>query len=125
MTIYERLGGEPAVTALLEGLYTHVLADRSLAPFLDGINIDRLKAHQLAFLGQALGGPQQYAMPSLVAAHARLKIEQRHFDTFIAHLASVLQEIGAPDDLTAEILSNVTPLSTVIVNTPARESAAV
>ena len=125
MTIYERLGGEPAVSALLEGLYTHVLADRSLAPFLDGIDIDRLKAHQFAFLGQALGGPQQYAMPSLAAAHARLRIEQRHFDTFVAHLVSVLQEIGAPDDLRAEILSKVTPLSTVIVNTPTRESAAV
>ena len=125
MTLYERLGGEPPVRALLEGLYTHVLADPLLWPLVKGIDIVRLKAHQFAFLCQALGGPQQYTGPSLTAAHARLRIEKRHFDAFVAHLASVLAEIGASDDVVAEILARVTPLSPVIVNTPDRESAAV
>jgi hemoglobin len=117
MTPFERLGGEPAVMALLDGLYTRALADPLLAPFLENIDITRLKAHQFAFISQALGGPHQYSVPSLAAAHARLPIEQRHFDAFIAHLRSTLQEMGVAADLVAEIMAQVAPLSGVIVNT--------
>ena len=124
MTVYERIGGEPAVAALLEGLYTRGLADPLLAPILEGIDVPRLKAHQFAFLSQVFGGPQTYTMPSLAAAHARVRIENRHFDAFMGHLQSALRDIAAPEDLQAEILSGVWPLRGVIVNTPASTVAA-
>lgn len=116
MTVYDRLGGEAAVAALLEGLYVRALADPLFTPFFEKIDIGRLKAHQFAFISQAVGGPQQYSGPSLVEAHARLRIEQRHFDAFVGHLRDALQEIGAADDVTAEVMSQVTPLSGIIVN---------
>ena len=124
MTQYERLGGEPAVAALLEGLYVRVLADPLLTPFLENIDLPRLKTHQFAFITQALGGPAQYSIPSLAAAHARLAIEQRHFDAFLRHLRSALQEICAPDDLAAELVANASALNSVIVNTPTGTTAA-
>ena len=116
MTLYERLGGEAAVAALLAELYLRVLADPQFTPFFETIDIQRLKAQQFAFTSQALGGPHPYSWPSLVQAHAGLRIEQRHFDAFVEHLHSSFREIGAADDLSAEILSLVTPLSGVIVN---------
>jgi hemoglobin len=123
MTIYERLGGETAIAALLEGLYVRALADPLFTPFFEKIDIERLKAHQFAFISQAVGGPQQYSGPSLVEAHAGLRIEQRHFDAFVEHLGGALREIGAPDDLTAEVLSQVTPLGGIIVNQPVNRQA--
>jgi len=116
MTLYERLGGEAAVAALIEELYIRVLADPLFTPFFEKLDIQRLKAHQFAFTSQALGGPHPYSWPSLVKAHAGLRIEQRHFDAFVEHLRSSLREIGATDVLSAEVLSLVTPLSGVIVN---------
>jgi len=119
MTLYERLGGEPAVAALLEGLYVRALADPLFTRFFEKIDIVRLKRHQFAFISQAVGGPHQYSGPSLLQAHAGLGIEQRHFDAFVEHLRGALQEIGAADDVTAEIMSKVTPLSAIIVTQPA------
>ena len=116
MTLYERLGGEAAVAALLEELYVRVLADPLFTPFFEKIDLQRLKSHQFAFISQALGGPHPYSWPSLVQAHAGLRIEQRHFDAFGEHLRGSLREIGVADDLRAEILSMVTPLNGVIVN---------
>jgi len=116
MTLYERLGGEAAVAALIEQLYVRVLADALFTPFFEKIDLERLKAHQFAFTSQALGGPHPYSWPSLVQAHAGLRIEQHHFDAFVDHLRGSLRAIGAADDLSAEILSMVTPLSGVIVN---------
>lgn len=124
MTVYERIGGEAAVAALLEGLYTRGLADPLLGPILEGIDVPRLKAHQFAFLSQVFGGPQAYTMPSLAAAHARVRIEDRHFDAFMRHLQSALRDLAAPEDLQAEILSGVWPLRGVIVNAPTRTVAA-
>jgi hemoglobin len=116
MTIYERLGGEPAVAALLEGLYVRALADPLFTPFFEKVDIERLKAHQFAFISQAVGGPHRHSGPSLLQAHAGLRIEQRHFDAFVKHLGDALREIGAPDDLAVEVLSQVRPLSGIIVN---------
>jgi len=116
MTPYERIGGESAVLALLEALYVRALSDPLFKPFFASIDMERLKAHQFAFISQALGGPHPYSWPSLAQAHAGLRIEQRHFDAFVDHLRSALEEIGTPDELRAQILAMVTPLSGVIVN---------
>ena len=124
MSIYERLGGDAAVAALLEGLYVRALSDPLLSPLLENIDLPRLKAHQFAFISQAVGGPHQYTGPSLVKAHARLPIEERHFNAFVAHLHDALQEIGAAEGVTAEIISRVAPLRILIVNTPSGISEA-
>ncbi len=124
MTIYERLGREPAVHALIEGLYVRAEADPLLAPFLEKIDKERLKAHQFAFISQAVGGPHVYTGRSLALAHAGLRIEAHHFDAFVGHLESTLGEIGTPDDITAEILSRVKALRVVIVSEPSERAAA-
>ena len=118
MTIYERFG-ESAVAVLLDGLYVRAVADPLLMPFLDGIDIPRLKQQQYTFISQAIGGPHVYSGPPLPVAHARLNIEDRHFTAFIQHLESALREdLNSPDDMTAEILGRVNALRPVILNSP-------
>ena len=116
MTVYERIGGEAGVAALLEGLYTRALNDLLFDPFFAKIDIQRLKRHQHAFISQAVGGPQQYSGPSLVQSHAHLQIEARHFDAFVEHLHGALQDIGAAEDVTEQVLGQVRPLRGIIVN---------
>ena len=77
----------------------------------------RLKAHQFAFLSQALGGPEHYSGASMRDAYSRLAIEQRHFDSVAVHLVETLRELGVPEDIISEIAAAVTPLSSQIVNT--------
>ena len=95
MTMYEQIGSEGGVPVLLDGLYTRALSDPVLKAVFGEHRVPRLKAHQYAFITQAVGGPHQYSGRSLVAAHGRLKIEDRHFDAFVAHLRSVLEDLGA------------------------------
>jgi hemoglobin len=119
MTLYDRLGGEPAILAVIDRFYVRVLADSMLAPFFEGIAMSRLKGHQFAFLSQALGGPRQYSGRSMSRAHAHLRIEQRHFHAVAGHLVATLREFGVSEDLVAEVAAAVMPLSTQIVNTGA------
>lgn len=124
ISLYERIGGEPAVTAAVERFYERVLADPELKHFFDDVSISRLKAHQLAFLSQALGGPRQYSGASMHDAHSRLPIEQRHFDGVAVHLVETLRELTVPEDIIGAIGAALTPLSEQIVNTPARSAVA-
>ncbi len=119
MTLYDRLGGEPAMLAAVDRFYVRVLADPMLAPFFEGVEMPRLKRHQFAFLSQALGGPAQYSGSSMSRAHARLRIGQRHFDAVAGHLVETLRELGIEESLIGEVAAAVTPLSTEIVNTGA------
>lgn len=119
-TLYEQIGGRPAVEAAVDRFYERVLADPSLNHLFTGVSMERLKGHQFAFLSQALGGPRQYDGASMKDAHARLAIEQSHFDSVAVHLVETLRELGVPEEIVGQIAAAVTPLSNQIVNTPAR-----
>lgn len=123
MSLYERIGGEPAISAAVDRFYERVLSDPDLKNFFNSVSMPRLKAHQHAFLSQALGGPRQYSGASMRDAHARLPIEQRHFDGVAIHLVETLRELGVSEEIIAAIAAALTPLSAQIVNTPAQASA--
>ena len=123
-TLYKRIGGEAAVRAAVDRFYEHVLADPSLSHFFNGVSMPRLKAHQFAFLSQALGGPKQYSGSSMSEAHARLAIEQHHFDSVATHLVETLHELGVPEDIIGEVATAIMPLASQVVNTPTRRATA-
>jgi hemoglobin len=117
-TLYKRIGGEAAIRAAVNRFYERVLADPSLRLFFNGVGMPRLKGHQFAFLSQSLGGPKQYSGSSMNEAHARLAIEQYHFDSVAVHLVETLRELGVPEDIVGEVATAITPLSSQVVNTP-------
>jgi hemoglobin len=123
MTLYDQIGGKPAISAAVERFYVRVLADPMLAPFFEKVDIPRLKAHQLAFLSQTLGGPQQYSGAAMARAHARLSIEQRHFDAVATPLVETLRELGVNEEIVAGVVTAIAPLAQQIVNTVGAASA--
>jgi hemoglobin len=117
-SIYDAIGGQAALDAAVQRFYERVTADPLLASFFDKVDLRKLKIHQAAFLGQALGGPPAYNGPGMQRAHAHLRIEQRHFDAVATHLAGTLREFSVPDVLIGSILERLAPLAPEIVNTP-------
>ncbi|MCZ6673358.1 MAG: methyl-accepting chemotaxis protein [Verrucomicrobia bacterium] len=116
--IYEQLGGEAAIKAAVEGLYDRVLGDPLLQPFFVNIDMPRLKAKQVTFLSQALGGPAQYQGPGMKQAHAHLLIEEPHFTRVAEHLVQTFTALQVPQPLMDQIVTLVSPLASDIVNTP-------
>ena len=103
MSIFDRLGGAPAITAAAGLFYRQVLADPLLAPYSGDVDMERQVAKQVAFLTMALGGPDQYTGRDLRTAHAGLAgLTDEHVDRVIGHLAQTLRELGvAGDDIAA------------------------
>ena len=89
-SLYVRVGGADAVAAAVDGLYERIVADRDLISNFDGVNMERLKAHQRAFIASALGGPERYQGRRLDDAHRRLDITPEAFAKVADHLVDTL-----------------------------------
>ena len=96
-TLYEDLGGATAVEKAVEVFYTKVLADDDLAEFFVEVNMKNLKQHQKKFLTLALGGPNEYKGKDMRKAHEHLKLNDKHFDLVLGHLAATLSVIRAKE----------------------------
>jgi hemoglobin len=102
-SIYERIGGEPAIDAAVDIFYRKVLVDDRISEFFDTVDMDRQRAKQKAFLTYAFGGPAHYTGRELRAAHANMKLTDVHFDAVVENLAATLTELGVPGDLITEV----------------------
>jgi hemoglobin len=106
-TLFERLGGERAIESAVDRFYDRVLKDERIGHFFAGVDMEKQRRHQKAFLTYVFGGQSQYSGRSLRAAHKRLVeemgLESQHFDAVIEDLLLTLREMGVPDELIARV----------------------
>ena len=115
-TIYEEIGGEPAVTAVVDAFYERLVADPDLMSYFGGRDMARLKAHQRALVTVALGGTsEQYNGRMMHPAHSGLAITNEAFDKVLDHLRAVLTGVGVPAVTSAKLLAILQPLRTDVV----------
>lgn len=98
-THYDRVGGRPAITEVVERFYARVLDDDDLSPYFDDADVAAVKRHQVLLLSQVLGGPKEYDGRDLGEAHRGLGVTSDHYDKVVSHLVAVLVELGADDEL--------------------------
>jgi hemoglobin len=118
-TLFEKLGGQPAVDAAVEIFYRKVLSDPLLAPYFELIDMDAQIAKQKAFLTMAFGGPANYSGKDLRAGHAhlvKLGVGDAHFDAVVGHLAATLKELNVPDELIGEVAAIAASVRADVLN---------
>lgn len=102
-TLYEQVGGDSTVKTAVTVFYNRVTGDDALAPWFEGIDLSRLRAHQRAFLSMALDGPELFAGRDLAGAHTGLGITDAAFDVMIVHLLTSLADLGLDPAATAQV----------------------
>lgn len=121
-TIYDRIGGHEAITAVVNDFYVRVLADEELTGFFGDSDMPHLKQKQVEFFSAALGGPEDYRGASMKAIHRDRDIQQQHFDLVAEHLAAALLDAGVDQPTLDEIIAKVAPLAGDIVEPGATDS---
>ena len=119
-SLYDRIGGAPAVDSAVDGFYARVVADDQLAPYFDGIDLAQLKAHQRMFLTMALGGPARYGGRAMDKAHEGLHITAEAFGRVVEHLADTLRALRVDPATIDVILGALAPLEPQIVSSTGR-----
>lgn len=102
-SLYEKLGGEPAVDAAVDIFYRKVLGDDRISHHFEDVDMNRQREKQKAFLTFAFGGPNLYpGTPNIRASHARLKVSEADFNAVMEHLGATLVELKVPPPLIQE-----------------------
>ena len=118
-TIYDEIGGAPAVTVVVDAFYERLIADPDLMAYFAGRDMAGLKAHQRALVTVALGGTsEEYAGRMMHPAHRGLAITDDAFDKVLDHLHAVLADAGVAQVTCAKILAILQPLRTDVVQSP-------
>lgn len=103
MSLYDEIGGEPAVNAAVDIFYRKVLKDDRIKHFFDGVDMSKQAAKQKAFLTLALGGPNNYSGEDMRKGHAHLKgLNDSHFNAVVENLGATLTELNVPGHLIAQ-----------------------
>src|SRR3954468_5171216 len=113
-SIYEQIGGRGAVAAAVDLFYCGATADPVLAPYFEGLDMRRQKAHMRAFLAVALGGPDIYRGRDMAAAHAGLALTHEAFTRVGGHLVATLVGLDVPDERIVAIGAKVEPLRPMV-----------
>jgi hemoglobin len=113
--LYEEIGGPAVLRTVVAVLYQRVLADPLLAPYFAGVDLDRLRTHQHAFLTAALGGPNVFAGRQLTDAHAGLCITTEAFDRLVEILTAVFRDLAVAPATVAEVSARLDPLRDLVV----------
>jgi hemoglobin len=102
-TLFERLGGAPAISGVVRQFYRDVINSPILKHHFEGTDMPKLIDHQTKFLCHVLGGPADYTGQSLAVSHRHLGITPAEFD----EVAEILQETLEDFDLSHADIASV------------------
>jgi hemoglobin len=120
ITLYERLGGQAAISAAVDLLYDKILKDERVNGFFAHTDMAALGAHQKAFLTMAFGGPNEYTGRNMRDGHrysVRNGLNGDHFDIVVGHIRDTLSDLNVPADAAAEVLAAAEGLRGDVLNT--------
>jgi hemoglobin len=94
MSLFERLGGEAAISAVIDRFYVLMLDDGRVSHFYKSADLAKLKCRMKEFITLVTGGPNNYKGTDMETAHCKLNITQKDFDATWENLEKVLKEFN-------------------------------
>ena len=115
ITLYDAIGGHPALKAAVDDFFARLIADPELGPFFPHGVGARHRGYIVTVLGEALGGPSRYHGPDLASAHGHLGVTDAQFDRAAGCLDETLTGLGVPRHLSDRVIGIVAGLRPLIV----------
>jgi hemoglobin len=117
VTLYDRLGGEAGLNAVLDDFIANVGADDRIAKYFADTNLPRFKKRLGEQLCAAAGGPCAYTGQQMRAAHPpSMGVTEAAFNALIEDLVRSLNKFKVPAKEQAELLGLLDPMKPDIVS---------
>jgi hemoglobin len=103
-SLYDRLGGKPAITAVVDDFIGNVASDSRINGRFANANIPRLKQMLVEQICAASGGPCTYTGRDMVSAHKGMNIKDGEFGALVGDLVKSLDKFKVPEKEKGELL---------------------
>lgn len=114
-TLYERLGGKDALTAVVSELWAVVGADARINRHFAQTRPEAFAGQLVDFLCQASGGPCQYKGKDMLAAHTGMHLTDGDFNALAEDTAVVLDRFKVPATEKGEVMDMLGGLKPSVV----------
>lgn len=114
-SVYDRLGGQPAITAVVDDFVGNVAADNRIDGFFARTDIPRLKKNLVDQICQGTGGPCMYTGRDMRTAHKGMNITDAQFNALVEDLVKSLDKFKVPEKEKGELLGILGPMRSQIV----------
>ncbi len=117
-SLYKRLGGYTAISAVVDDLVERLAINEQLGRFYAHRGVDgvaREKQLTKDFITAKTGGPLYYTGRNMQTAHAGMRMSTSDWKIFINLLNETLHKFNVPSKETKEVIGLVESLKTVIV----------
>lgn len=115
-TLYDQLGGESAISAVVDAFYVKVMEDPLVNGFFKNTDMKKQRQHQTNFMMFAFGGPKKYSGRTLRESHKNMGLKEDHFNAIVNHLSSTLKDFKVSDDLIDQVVTVVGTTKDDILN---------
>lgn len=114
-SLYERLGGKAAITAVVSQFVDTNNADKAIAHRWKSTRVHILKAYLVDLICQATGGPCVYTGKSMEVAHSGANITESEFNRVAVNLARALDTFKVPAREKGELLAAIASMKDRVV----------
>ena len=129
-SLYERLGGEKAITAVVDEFVARISDNPKVNITRKGApktwdatpaNVDHVKRMLVAQICEATGGPQKYTGRDMKSVHTGMRISDAEFDAAGADLVATLNKFNVPKAEQDELMKIIVSTRGDIVEVPAKK----
>jgi hemoglobin len=114
-SLFDRLGGMPAISAVVDDFAGNVLADTRINKKFAKTDAPRLLANLKDFVCMATGGPCQYKGLDMKKSHKRMDVTAGEFNALVEDLVKTLDKFNVGEQERKELLSALAGLRGDIV----------
>jgi hemoglobin len=104
-SLYDRLGGKSAITAVVDTFVARVAADARINKKFARSNIPRVKAMLVDQICMQTGGPCTYTGRSMKEAHRNMAVTEGEFNALVEDLVAALNQFNVPKREQDELLA--------------------
>ena len=121
VTLYERLGGIDAITAVVEDFRDGVAADDRINLKFARTDLTRLRKMLIDQVCEATGGPCEYNGRGMKEAHAGMKVTTGEFNALVEDLVATLKKFKVPSAEQDELLGILGSFKSEIIEVDSKE----
>jgi len=122
VSLYERLGGLDAITAVVDSFAARCAGDDRINRKFERTDIPRLKKMLVDQVCEATGGPCTYTGRAMRETHDGMEVTAGEFDALVEDLVATLDEFEVPKAEQDEVLGLLGPMRDEIVEIESAET---
>lgn len=103
-SLYDRLGGKDAITAVIDDFVNTAATDERIKHYFANSDAADLKAKLVDQVCEATGGPCKYTGKDMRTAHTGMKITEDDFNALVEDLVQSLDKFKVPEREKGELL---------------------